>query len=230
MDPFPLSRWPTSVPGPFRETSARGGNRETGWHRVRCHVMKHLLRTFVGIRCGAGARRALHRAGLELQGDDPALKLPAIEDLHLTLHYLGNTPQEDLGELGEALEDAVEGRAPFEVVYRGLGAFPSAERPRVAWVGIEDPEGGPSEPLLALHKALGRALREVGYRPERRAFHPHITLARVHRKPSERVLAALGGAQAMDLGGEMLSEVKLILSDPGHSPYHYIDLTTVELG
>ena len=192
--------------------------------------MKHLVRTCVGIRCGAASKRRLHELGTELKGEDPALKLPAIEDLHLTLHYLGDTPQEDIGALSEMLDEVAEAHAPFEVAYRGLGAFPDAGRPRVAWVGVEDPEGGPSEPLAALQKALGRALREVGYRPERRAFHPHVTLARVHRRPSQRVLDALGGAQPMDLGGEMLSEVKLILSDPGHRPYHYIDLTAVELG
>ena len=198
--------------------------------------MKHLLRTFVGIRCGAAPRRALHRAALDLKGEDPALKVPALEDLHLTLHYLGDTPQEDIGALSEMLDEVAEAHPPFEVAYRGLGAFPDAGRPRVAWVGVEDPDGGPSEALLTLQRAFGRGLREVGYRPERRKFHPHVTVARVHRKPSERVLetlagpGALGGAQPMDLGGEMLSEVKLILSDPGHRPYHYIDLTTVELG
>ena len=195
--------------------------------------MKHLVRTFVGIRCGTAVRRRMHAAAVALKGDDPALKLPAIEDLHLTLHYLGDTPQEDIGVLSEALEEAAEASAPFEVAYRGLGAFPDAGRPRVAWVGVEDPEGGEPAPLLALQRDLGRALRGVGYRPERRRFHPHVTLARVHRRPGPRVLetlAAGGEPQAMDLGGEMLSEVKLILSDPGHRPYHYIDLTTVELG
>ncbi|MDF1701975.1 MAG: RNA 2',3'-cyclic phosphodiesterase [Planctomycetota bacterium] len=198
--------------------------------------MKHLVRTFVGIRCGGPCQRRLHQAGVDLKGDDPALKVPAAQDLHLTLHYLGSTPPEDIADIAEALEEAAEQHAPFEIVYRGLGAFPDAARPRVAWVGIEDPDGGPPTALIALQRALGRALREVGYRPERRAFHPHVTVARVHRHPSERVLEtlggplALGGAQPMDLGGEMLSEVKLILSDPGQRPYHYIDLTTVELG
>jgi 2'-5' RNA ligase len=191
-------------------------------------AVKHLVRTFVGIRRGAAAKRLLHATGLELQGDDPALKLPAIEDLHLALHHLGNTPQEDLALLGEALADALEDHPPFEVEYRGLSALPSAERPRVAWIGVADSDGG--DRLRLLHRAIGNALREVGYRPEKRAFQPHITLARVHAKPSERVLTTLANGETMDLGGEMLSEVKLMLSDPSHRPYHYIDLTTVEMG
>jgi 2'-5' RNA ligase len=190
--------------------------------------VKHLLRTFVGIRCGATSRRDLHRHALALQGDDPALKVHPATDLHLVLHYLGNTPQEDIALLGEALETAVEDVPPIEVDYRGLGAFPSIERPRVLWAGIEEPDGDTR--LRDLQRAIGRALREVGYRPEKRAFHPHVTLARVRQRPSERVLTAVAEGEELDLSSESLSEVKLILSDPSQGPYHYIDLTTVEMG
>ena len=193
--------------------------------------MKPLVRTFVGLRCGKAVRGRMHALANDLARGDPALKVPAIEDLHLTLHYLGNTPQEDLGPLGEALEDAVAEFAPIEVTYRGLGAFPDATRPRVLWTGVGEPDG--ADRIAALAKAVGRSLRTVGYRPEKRAFHAHVTLARVHRRPGPRVLEALArsasGVQIVDLGGEILSELKLILSDPGNHPYHYIDLTTVQL-
>ena len=193
--------------------------------------MKHLVRTFVGIRVGRVVRRRLHALGTELKSGDPALKLPAIEDIHLTLQYLGNTPQEDIAPLGEAMAEAAEGFGPIEVLYRGLGAFPNAERPRVLWAGIEEPDG--ENRIGALAKAVGRSLRSVGYRPEKRAFHAHVTVARVHRRPPERVFEALGrsaaNAEEMDFGTETLSELKLILSDPGNHPYHYIDLTTVDL-
>ncbi len=194
--------------------------------------MKHLVRTFVGIRCGHAVRTRLHALGTELRGGDPSLKLPHIEDLHLTLQYLGNTPQEDLGPLSQALESAAEGFRPFEVNYTGLGAFPDAKRPRVVWAGVEEVSGEGT--LRELATAVNRELRGLGYRPERRAFHPHVTVARVHRRPPERVFVALrraeGGGPEMDFGSEILSDLKLILSDPENRPYHYIDLTTVELG
>ncbi len=193
--------------------------------------MKHLVRTFVGIRVGRAVRQRLHALGTELKGGDPALKLPAIEDIHLTLQYLGNTPQEDIAPLGEALAEAAEGFGPIEVLYRGLGAFPDAQRPRVLWTGVEEPGG--ENRVGALAKAVAHGLRTVGYRPEKRAFHAHVTVARVHRRPPERVFEALARAAArpeeMDFGTETLSDLKLILSDPGNHPYHYIDLTTISL-
>jgi len=65
--------------------------------------VKHLLRTFVGLRCGAASRRHLLRAAARLRGEDRAVKVTAIEDLHITLQYLGATPQEDITVLAEAL-------------------------------------------------------------------------------------------------------------------------------
>ena len=195
------------------------------------HAVKHLVRTFVGLRCGPSARARLHAAAARLAEGDHALKLQAVEDLHITLQFLGATPQEDLAMLGRALEEAAAGFAPLEVTYRGLGAFPHPERPRVIWAGVEEPDGG--DRLADLARAIGRAMRAVGYRPEKRAFHAHVTVARVHSRPGARALEALvpppAGPPPLDLGGEILSDLKLMLSDPGNYPYHYIDLTTVPL-
>jgi 2'-5' RNA ligase len=190
--------------------------------------VKQRERTFVGIRCGAAIRRRFHAHASALARGDPALKVPAIEDLHITVQFLGLTPQEDLAPIGHALQAVAAGFAPFEVRYPSLGAFPDAQRPRVLWAGVEEPDGGDALPRLA--KAVGAALRDLGYRPERRAFHAHVTLARGHRRPTEAVFRALASPRATDFGSEILSELKLILSDPAHRPYHYIDLTTAELG
>ena len=97
------------------------------------------------------------------------------------------------------------------------------------WAGVheEDPE---ARALPRLVKVVGNALRPFGFKPEARRFHAHVTLARVRGRPSEAVLGALTAASEVELAAEVLSELKLILSDPSHRPYHYIDLTTVDLG
>ena len=191
--------------------------------------MERRVRTFVGLRCGAAIRRRLHARAERLKADDRALRVPAVEDLHVTVQFLGATAQEDLADVGRALEEACAGLPPVAVAYRGLGAFPNARRPRVIWAGVHEDEPD-EERLPHLVRAVGKALRPLGFKPEARRFHAHVTLARIRGRPSERVLEALRGAGELDLGGEILSELKLMLSDPGHRPYHYIDLTTVELG
>jgi 2'-5' RNA ligase len=178
------------------------------------------------MRCGRQVARRLHAWASRLAADDRALRIPAVEDLHLTLQFLGPTPQSDIAPIGRALQSVAAEHAPVEVTYPRIGAFPDVRRPRVLWAGVEAPAGALGE----LARALGAALEPLGYRPERRAFHAHVTLARVHRRPGAAVLRALEEAAAPGAGDEILSEVKLMLSDPAHRPYHYIDLTTADLG
>lgn len=186
------------------------------------------MRTFVGLRCGPGIRKRLHESALDLKRGERVLKVPPIEDLHTTIHFLGNTPQTELGEIGKALEEAAAGTPPIDVTYRGYGAFPNAERPRVLWAGVEEDEDDGR--LTRLVERVGEALEPLGFPPERRRFHAHVTLARIRGRPHERVFQALSAPEPLEWGSETLSELKLILSDPAHRPYHYIDLTTVELG
>jgi RNA 2',3'-cyclic 3'-phosphodiesterase len=62
-----------------------------------------------------------------------------------------------------------------EVKLQGIGAFPRARRARVIWAGIDDPGGL----LGALAADLAAGFEPLGYRAEKRAFTPHLTLARL---------------------------------------------------
>ena len=190
--------------------------------------MDKRVRTFVAVRLSSATQNRLHAAATKLAGDEGALHPTPAADLHLTLQFLGYTHQEDITPIGHALDEALEEVPPIFASFVGLGAFPDAARARVVWAGIPEDEGGAE--VSALARTIGRVMREVGYRPEKRRFHPHVTIARVRRRPPEPFALKLAEASQLDLGGEMLSEVKLILSDSGQRPYHYIDLTTVELG
>jgi 2'-5' RNA ligase len=94
--------------------------------------------------------------------------------LHLTLKFLGEVPQERAGAIEEALRFAAEGTGPLPLRLNELGAFPTANRPRVLWVGVETPPG-----LELLQDRVERRLAEIGFPPEGRPFRPHITLGRV---------------------------------------------------
>ncbi len=97
-----------------------------------------------------------------------------VDGLHLTLRFLGATPNERIGELKVALESAAVGLGPFEIELHGGGAFPSPYRPRVLWIGIS--RGG--DELAELVRQLDVELSPLGWTPESRPFSPHLTLAR----------------------------------------------------
>jgi 2'-5' RNA ligase len=108
--------------------------------------------------------------------------------IHLTLKFLGDTPTEKLPEIKWALA-AVARHAPVcTFTVGGLGCFPNPRRPRVVWVGVEEPTGR----LAALQKAIEEVMVPCGYPPEGRSFKPHLTLGRVQRRVSRSDVAKVG--------------------------------------
>jgi 2'-5' RNA ligase len=95
---------------------------------------------------------------------------------HATLAFLGDVPSRDLNDLCSVIAASTALFEPFEVHLEGLGAFPSANNPRVLWAGLTAPK---FEPFLALRTAIVRAALQAGYRVDDPRFHPHVTLGRI---------------------------------------------------
>lgn len=89
-------------------------------------------------------------------------------NLHITLAFLGPITTSDFVKV-EALTPPLA--VPFEVVLDRLGLW---ERAHVLWIG---PSNVP-EPLLTLERELWDLLVDLGFERERRAYRPHVTLAR----------------------------------------------------
>src|SRR5262245_26201009 len=83
-------------------------------------------------------------------------------NLHLTLFFAGSVPEELIEGMASRLGKVAAGHDPFELKARGLGAFPSHERPRVLWVGVEPPTVGNREALTRLEREVRAALIELG--------------------------------------------------------------------
>jgi 2'-5' RNA ligase len=149
------------------------------------------LRLFVALEPPGPVRRRLAEVQSALRratgGDDVRWVEPG--NVHLTLHFLGAVPEERVAAVREAVGAAAAVASPLRVEVAGAGAFPGPRRPRVIWSGV----GGEVEPLAELVASLGRRLGALGYPPEDRPFHPHLTHGRVRQG---RLLPGLGGALA----------------------------------
>jgi len=109
------------------------------------------------------------------------------ERYHLTLQFLG--PVQKLAPVIDGLAAAVRDREAFSFRLGGAGAFPKPGRARVVWMGAA--VGGPD--VVALAGAIADGLRPVGYEPDRKGLHPHLTLARLKVPDNvSDVLAAIG--------------------------------------
>ena len=124
-------------------------------------------RLFIAIRPPALVRQLCLAA---MEDGPPGWAWQDDEQLHLTLRYIGAVERPQAEDVASAL-GAVHA-APIELALTGVGWFDQGPR------GALFARCGPPAPLAALHKKLDRALVRVGLEPERRAYLPHITLAR----------------------------------------------------
>ena len=116
-------------------------------------------------------------------------------NLHVTTKFIGEWPQERLGELTAAL-GGLPGRAVIPVQIRRLGFYPKAHSPHIFWCGIE----APGLPELAAD--TDSATSALGIVPEKRAFSPHLTLARIKDRVELQPLhKAIAGLATLEFGG-----------------------------
>lgn len=97
-----------------------------------------------------------------------------VENQHLTLKFLGSTPEDRLEAVRTTCRMVASGHEPTELSFDGLGAFPSEKRIRVLWMGIHDP----GHNLARVAADLDRAFEAIGFPSEGRELTPHVTLAR----------------------------------------------------
>lgn len=136
------------------------------------------MRLFFAVPVPADARARVGELIQQVQasvGDGTArIRWVRIDGLHLTLRFLGPTPDERRGPLEAAADALARDAAPFEVLLSGGGAFPSLVQPRSLWIGVSkgaDRLAGLAEGLTAAAGACGLVL-------DSRPFTPHLTLAR----------------------------------------------------
>ena len=149
-----------------------------------------------------------------------------MDGLHLTLRFLGPTPESEVQAVADAVRRAAEGRDAFEIGIDGGGTFPNPHRPRTLWLGVTH---GTRE-LAALAEALERELVPAGWPPSERPFRAHLTVARSDGLPAgadvgRRLVEAAAG---LDLRSAA-DRVVLFESITGRGPARYEPLETVAL-
>lgn len=97
------------------------------------------------------------------------------ENLHFTIVFLGKRSPDQVEAIKSVLGDLPHHVEPFPVEVAGLGVFPSERSPRVLWVGVRRGADG----FKILYDEVIKRLVRIGFEPEKRPYHPHITLARI---------------------------------------------------
>ncbi len=146
--------------------------------------------------------------------------------LHVTLKFLGNTPDALVADVVRAAELAAEGMKPMTLSLKAVGAFPSPSKPHILWAGV----GGDVPELQKLAVALETYLEMLGFTPEERPFTAHVTLGRsAQRGDSAEFPVFSGRFENKELGAFVarrfvLYESQLTPRGPIYTPLAHIEL------
>jgi RNA 2',3'-cyclic 3'-phosphodiesterase len=175
-------------------------------------------RLFVAIRPPEHIRDLL----IDAMDDSADFRWQDEEQLHLTLRFIGEVERPAADDL--AAELARIRAPPFELRVAGTGRFEQRSSGAL-WAGVE-----PRAPVAALAAKVERACLTVSLEPERRAFHPHITLARWKGRRGHEVARFLERTRGLssdpfDVGDFILFESRL-----SRHGAHYHEAARFELG
>ena len=137
------------------------------------------LRTFIAAELSVPVREVITELIAKLSPCWPQGKVrwSKPENLHLTLRFLGATPQPQISPVSDALQVLCSKRRPISLILKGLGAFPDIRRPNVIWVGLQQETAA----LIDLQRQIESTVYDLGWTAERRPFRPHLTIGRLRQ-------------------------------------------------
>jgi RNA 2',3'-cyclic 3'-phosphodiesterase len=189
-----------------------------------------VIRAFIAIDLTPEIIKRLEQVSKQLKTrlDGVPVRWVPVDNIHLTLKFLGDVSVANVEMLQKILLAEINGHHAFEISVGGLGAFPSARRARVVWVGVE----APAE-LAAVQSGVDGAMDRLGYAREDRPFSPHLTLGRVSRNAAaqdERLIyEAIEAIKLGFLGVARVQGVHLYKSDLHPNGAVYTRLFTASL-
>ncbi len=146
-----------------------------------------MLRLFFALELSVQQKHILHDLQNKLKSKLSGVRWVNPENMHLTIKYLGDTNEELLENLKLAIREAVSSSEPFSIKYGRCGVFPSPQKARVIWVGVNE---GNVE-TLNLHEKVESAIVRLGLAHEKRVYSPHLTLGRVRYQLSPSAVESM---------------------------------------
>ncbi len=187
-----------------------------------------MIRAFLAVELSCDIRQNVSSFQTQLKESLPHMNWVRSESIHLTLNFLGSIEPSFIPQLLSVLKPIGERTDKFSLDVQGVGVFPNSQRPQVIWVGVS----GQTQSLQRLVLNVAAALEPLGFPLEEKAYHPHLTLARVKRENVSVGSALLeNGVLESDCHLGMLTIDRFILfqSDLNPSGACYTALATVLL-
>jgi 2'-5' RNA ligase len=186
---------------------------------------KEMIRLFIALHFPQHIKDSLEALIADLKPRARGIKWVEPKNIHLTLKFIGEVPENKIEPIVMALSTVLDGRKKFESRVAGCGGFPNLRRPRVLWVGLAG-----AEPAAAMAREINDKLVPIGIETEKRGLSPHLTLGRIKTLGDFSELAAYMENLNFDAGMIILNRVALVRSTltPGGPIYENLKLFELE--
>ena len=135
--------------------------------------MSNYIRTFAAIEVPENIKRTALEIQEDLKKYNCRVSWTKAAGMHLTVKFLGDTEESKIEDIGSAFSDVCGNYSGFNLKLTETGVF-GGKRPSVIWLGLSFPDE-----LSNFQKDIDKAAEKFGFEPEKRQFHPHLTLARI---------------------------------------------------
>ena len=186
-----------------------------------------MIRSFLAIEIPRTILKKIEEVQDDLKSSRADVRWVSPEKIHLTLKFFGNIDESKIDPIVKSIEEPIRTTPPFSLKVRGVGAFPYLKNPRVIWMGLVDGK----EVLVSFQKQLERELEKIGFEPEERAFHPHLTLGRMKTsKGREELTGRMERYTEEEFGNFQVERIVLFKSDLKPTGPIYTPLREMKLG
>ncbi len=111
------------------------------------------------------------------------IKWVKIENIHITLNFLGNTPNEKIPIINNEVQQICNQNKEFSITLRKIGTFPNIHNPKVLWIGIDN-----YSPLLSIYEKINNSMLSNNITFDNKPFAPHLTLGRFQHLYNPNIL------------------------------------------
>ncbi len=143
-----------------------------------------MLRLFIAVELSDRQKREVFELQQRVKQYIDGARWVRFDGMHLTLKFLGDTDENQIGQISEALNKSSEPLKPFVLRYGGCGVFPGPQKARVLWLGVKE---GAAQ-VIFLAENLEESLSECGFQKEKRPYHPHLTIGRLRNPPPKDMI------------------------------------------
>ncbi|MGB9499460.1 MAG: RNA 2',3'-cyclic phosphodiesterase [Dissulfuribacterales bacterium] len=183
-------------------------------------------RVFIAINLPEPVVEKLGEAQKALKAYGLKTKWTRLENIHLTLKFLGDIDKTVLIAVSEVVGAAAKGFGPIRLSAKGVGVFPGVKKARVLWTGI----AGQTELLAKLHETIDTGLSGIGFLPEKRRFTGHLTIGRFKDSPHpDKLIDIMKKFKDMESVSFVADAVYIIKSELTPSGPIYTELANVAL-